>query len=68
MKVQQHQTNVDQEHSIRRPDDGRLPYLIGSQGQEQLSRHYRWRALATAVLFLAAGALATWMIGARFPG
>ncbi|MAT49963.1 MAG: hypothetical protein CMK32_02115 [Porticoccaceae bacterium] len=68
VKVQQHQTNVDQEHSIRRPDDGRLPYLIGSQGQEQLSRHYRWRALATAVLFLAAGALATWMIGARFPG
>ena len=55
-------------HSLRAPEDGGLPYLIGSHAQEQLSRRFRWRAGGFAVLFLAALAVNAWLITGRFGG
>jgi E3 Ubiquitin ligase. len=54
------------EHSVTKPEDRSLPYLIGSHGQEALSRKFRWWALASAAAFIAAGAFATWLSSSRF--
>lgn len=56
------------EHSVRKPEPGNLPYLIGSQAQEQMSRNFRFQALAFCALFIAAGAMATWLANSRFAG
>lgn len=55
-------------HALIKPEEGDRPFLIGSHGQESLSSRYRWRALGGAGFFLAAGALATWMISSRLGG
>jgi len=54
------------EHVVRKPHTRGLPYLIGSHGQEALSRKFRRRALLSCAGFLASGALSTWMVGSRF--
>lgn len=54
------------EHSVTKPEDRSLPYLIGSQGQEALSRKFRWWALASAAAFIASGAFAAWLSSSRF--
>ncbi len=61
-------TSREIEHAVSKPEASDLPYLIGSHGQEQLSRRFRWQALAGAAGFLGAGALATWLITSRLGG
>lgn len=56
----------DMDHSVTKPADSSLPYLIGSQGQESLSRKFRWWALASAAAFMSSGALAAWLSSSRF--
>ncbi|MFA5630085.1 MAG: GIDE domain-containing protein [Porticoccaceae bacterium] len=54
------------EHVVRKPQARGLPYLIGSHGQEALSRKFRRKAFFCCTGFLASGAMATWMISSRF--
>ncbi|HLS98021.1 MAG: GIDE domain-containing protein [Porticoccaceae bacterium] len=56
------------DHSLRAPEDGGLPYLIGSHAQEQLARQFRWRAGGFALLFVAALGMAAWLVAGRFLG
>lgn len=53
-------------HSLSRPADGRLPYLLANLPQEDLVRRYRWRTVGGFVLFFAAGSVATWLLASRF--
>ncbi len=55
------------EHSVSAPKSG-LPYLIGSVGQERLSRRFRMLSVACSAGFLVAGAFATWLLSSRFGG
>lgn len=66
LQVQRQNAAAEVEHSVRKPESGGLPYLIGSQAQEQISRNFRFQALAFCALFLAAGAMATWLATHRF--
>jgi E3 Ubiquitin ligase len=53
-------------HAVVKPEDRSLPYLIGSHGQEALSRKYRYWASAAAASFLLTGSVATWLLTSRF--
>ena len=55
-----------QVHSLSRPPDGSLPYLLANLPQQDLVRRYRWRTLGGFVLFFTAGSAATWMLATRF--
>lgn len=66
LRIQAANSGADAEHVVKKPEDSGLPYLIGSHGQEALSRKFRWSALGGAALFLAAGAMATWLLSSRF--
>ncbi|MCK9563543.1 MAG: E3 ubiquitin ligase family protein [Bacteroidales bacterium] len=55
----------DPGHRLRAPQERGLPYLLGSRGQELVSRQLRRRAAGMALLFLAAGAMATWLLTSR---
>lgn len=68
MKQQQTNGSAEVDHLLRKPDDSGLPYLIGSHGQEVLSKRFRWQAMGGAGGFLLLGAFATWMFGSRFIG
>lgn len=65
LKAQQTLGSDDIEHLVTKPEDSELPFLIGSHGQEHLSRRFRWRALGSAAAFLTAGSLATWLLSSR---
>ena len=65
-KRQLAQRDREMEHSLVKPEQGGLPYLIGSHGQETLSSRFRWHAIGGAVAFLAFGAGATWLVTSRF--
>jgi len=63
--AQRANAGAELEHSVRKPESGNLPYLIGSQAQEHMSRNFRFRALAVSALFLGAGIAATWLVSSR---
>ncbi len=66
-RAEQRATNGEPaEHALVKPDNGGLPFIIGSRGQDHLSRQYRWRAALGAIAFLAAGAMTTWLLTGRF--
>lgn len=65
LQNQQTVAGDDADHVVTKPEDSGLPFLIGSHGQEHLSRRFRWRALGSAAAFLGAGSLATWLISSR---
>lgn len=65
-KLQAAQAREEVEHALVKPQDSDLPFLIGSHGQEHLSRKFRWQAAGAAALFLATGTLATWLFNSRF--
>ncbi len=67
-KQQQANGSAEVEHLLRKPEDSDLPYLIGSHGQEVLSKRFRWQAMGGAGGFLLFGAFATWVFGSRFIG
>jgi hypothetical protein len=65
LKQQQSEAGSAVEHSVTRPEDRGLPYLIGSHGQETLSQKFKWWAAASATAFLASGAFASWLASGR---
>jgi hypothetical protein len=60
------QMQGQQLHSLGRPRDGRLPYLISNLPEFGLVRRYRWSALGGLVLFFVAGAVAVLFLTNRF--
>ncbi len=66
--VQQQVGSPDEKplHRVSRPKSGGLPFLIGSQGEEQMSRRFRFKAFFAAVGFLVSGSLTTWLVTSRF--
>ncbi len=65
LREQVQATNDDPAHRLRAPEDRRLPYLIGSHAQEQLTRRFRWRAAGMAAVFLASGVWSAWLVASR---
>ena len=53
------------QHSLSKPSDSGLPFIIGTKEQASLVRKFQWQAVAYAGGFLAAGTLTTWLINAR---
>ncbi|MEJ2575238.1 MAG: GIDE domain-containing protein [Gammaproteobacteria bacterium] len=60
------QMRGQQLHSLARPADGRLPYLISNLPEFGLVKRYRWSALGGLVLFFGAGAAAVMLFSTRF--
>jgi hypothetical protein len=53
-------------HSLSRPPERRLPYLLANLPQGDLVQRYRWRTLGGLALFFVAGAVATFMLTSRY--
>jgi hypothetical protein len=53
-------------HRLGRPADRQLPFLLANLPQEDLVQRYRWRTLGGFVMFFIAGAVAAWLLAARF--
>lgn len=66
LKQQRSQSAGSIEHLIARPEEAALPFIIGSEEQDTLSRRYRYRAIGFSLAFLLAGSGASWYLGARF--
>jgi hypothetical protein len=60
------QMQGQQLHSLARPGDSRLPFLISNLPEFGLVRRYRWSALGGLVLFFAAGSFAVVSLAGRF--
>jgi len=45
---------------------GHYPFLLGTKSQEELAKRYRWYSFGCVAVFLAAGTVSVWLIGARF--
>ncbi|PHS75283.1 MAG: hypothetical protein COB19_04015 [Porticoccus sp.] len=56
------------DHLLSQPEHSGLPFIVSSAEQTHLSRGFRRGALAYAVGFLLAGALATWLMTNRLIG
>lgn len=56
------------DHLLSQPEHSGLPFIVSSAEQTHLSRGFRRGALAYAVGFLLAGALATWLMTSRLIG
>lgn len=56
------------QHQLAKPRHEGLPFIIGSAEQEQLSSRFRRGALLYSGGFLAAGSMASWLLGARLLG
>ena len=54
-------------HMLSRPDDIRLPYILSTEPEFAMIRRFRRRAAIHFGLFLAAGALAVWLLGTPRP-
>lgn len=65
LEEQKKNATLPQQHSLSKPDDSGLPFIIGTKEQASLVRKFQWQAAAYAGGFLAAGALTTWLINAR---
>jgi len=48
--------------------DRRRPYILSSVPQDDLVRRFHYRSIGLIILFFAAGAAATWIIGLRLGG
>ncbi len=55
-------------HTLSRPPDRGLPYLISNVAEFALVRRYRWKGAGGLVLFFLAGAGATLLLSARLAG
>ena len=53
------------EHVLSQPQHKGLPFIIGSQEQQQLSQRFRRRALFYSLGFFLTGSLTTWLISSR---
>ncbi|MGV6826087.1 MAG: GIDE domain-containing protein [bacterium] len=53
-------------HTLSKPLDNSMMFLISSRPQESLVSRYRWQSRGGFLLFLVSGAVATAMISARF--
>lgn len=60
------QMQGQQLHSLSRPNQRGLPYLISNLAEFGLVRRYRWRGAGGLGLFFLAGSLATLLLSARF--
>ena len=56
------------QHQLAKPRHEGLPFIIGSAEQEKLSSRFRRGALLYSGGFLAAGSMASWLLGARLLG
>ena len=56
------------QHQLAKPRHEGLPFIIGSGEQQQLSSRFRRGALLYSGGFLAAGSMASWLLGARLLG
>lgn len=56
------------EHLLAKPRHDCLPFIIGSDEQQQLSGRFRRGALFYSGGFLLAGAMASWLLGSRLLG
>ncbi|MES9903928.1 MAG: GIDE domain-containing protein [Sedimenticola sp.] len=59
-------TNSQPAHLLGGSGSGRLPYLLSTLPQFDLTRRYRLQATVSIVLFFVCGGAAAWMVGARF--
>lgn len=58
--------NEPAEHLLSKPQHKGLPFIIGSQEQQQLSRKFRYHSFFYAAGFLLSGAFSSWLINSRF--
>jgi hypothetical protein len=52
-------------HTLGRPVDRSLPFMLSALPQHTLARRLQYRAAATLAAFLAAGVFAVWMVSVR---
>ncbi len=67
--VQERLTRADQPplHTLGRPRDGR-PFILSVDGQADLDRRYRWRAVIGTIVFILSAPSAVWMFLVRVSG
>jgi hypothetical protein len=66
--ARRHQVKQSQqpaEHVLIQPQHKGLPFIIGSQEQQQLSKRFRRSAIFYSLGFFLAGSLATWLASSR---
>lgn len=66
LKQQRSQSTGSIEHLMVKPKEAALPFIIGSEEQDTLSRRYHYRAIGFSLIFLLTGPGASWYLGARF--
>ncbi|MBQ0711496.1 MAG: hypothetical protein KBT53_00890 [Porticoccus sp.] len=59
------QSQQPAEHVLTQPQHKGLPFIIGSQEQQQLSKRFRRSAIFYSLGFFLAGSLATWLASSR---
>jgi len=52
-------------HTISKPLDGRRPYIISVESQEDIAGKYRWYSRGSIISFFISGILFAWVIGLR---
>ena len=65
VKQQKQQAGEELAHQMVQPQASGLPFIIANEMQESLSTRFRWKAVGSALLFLGAGAMTTWLISVR---
>lgn len=52
-------------HTMSKPVDNRRPYIISVEGQETISKKYRWYSRGSIIGFFLSGMALAWVIGLR---